>query len=230
LAQELTYARAAGDRFAEKIALEHLGLAYGKLRDPARAVPFFKEALTLARDVGDRKHEAELLWYLGIQCAELGQRDQAIAWAQASVDLLTKAGKPQAAWFAHHLERYRRGEMGSDLGEASEPGPGGAPEVSFDGSVILGFWAAPPGSRSTPEQVVSSPGLLRMAFTAGKSMIKFIGSGLKTVTLATHQQRLRTCAQCEHHTGVRCRLCGCFTSVKTRMAHEECPIGKWPAA
>ncbi len=27
---------------------------------------------------------------------------------------------------------------------------------------------------------------------------------------------------------LRCRLCGCFTNVKARLDHEECPIGKWP--
>jgi hypothetical protein len=58
-------------------------------------------------------------------------------------------------------------------------------------------------------------------------MAKFAGSGFKVTPSAIIAQRLKTCNNCEHHTGVRCRLCGCFTSAKTRMAHEECPIGKW---
>jgi len=57
---------------------------------------------------------------------------------------------------------------------------------------------------------------------------KFVSSGFKTASAATLEKRLGTCATCEHHTGIRCRLCGCFTGVKARMPHEHCPIGKWP--
>jgi hypothetical protein len=71
------------------------------------------------------------------------------------------------------------------------------------------------------------PGLLRMALSAALAMGKFLGSGLKTASRELVQQRLHTCAACEHHTGVRCRICGCFTQVKARLPHEECPIGKW---
>ncbi|MEE3219699.1 MAG: hypothetical protein VX257_05520 [Planctomycetota bacterium] len=24
-------------------------------------------------------------------------------------------------------------------------------------------------------------------------------------------------------------MCGCFTDLKAKMPHEDCPIGKWPA-
>jgi hypothetical protein len=67
-----------------------------------------------------------------------------------------------------------------------------------------------------------------MALSAVKSMSKYIGSGLQTVPANVHEKRLRTCVACEHHTGVRCRLCGCFTSVKAWLPHENCPIEKWP--
>jgi hypothetical protein len=68
-----------------------------------------------------------------------------------------------------------------------------------------------------------------MALSAEKSMARFTGSGGKTVAGTVLQKRLRTCVACEHHTGLRCRLCGCFTNVKARLAHEECPIKKWTA-
>jgi tetratricopeptide (TPR) repeat protein len=221
LEQELALARAAHDRFAEKAALDHLGLAHSGLRDPARALTFFTPALALARELGDRKHEAEVLWYLAIQLAELGQRELAIAQAQAAVDFLTTTGKPQAAWFAHHLLQYRSSANGAALGEA----PAASPQAMFGGSITTNFWAAP----AAHAQTASNPGLLRMAFSAAKSMAKFLGSGFKTASPAIQQQRLGTCTACEHHTGVRCRLCGCFTNLKARMAHEECPIGKWSA-
>jgi len=66
-----------------------------------------------------------------------------------------------------------------------------------------------------------------MAFTALKSLAKFVGAGMKRVAPAVREQRLGVCGACEHHTGVRCRLCGCFTAVKTWLPHERCPIEKW---
>jgi hypothetical protein len=74
---------------------------------------------------------------------------------------------------------------------------------------------------------VVGPGLLRMAYSAAKSLTKFLGSGLKTVPAEQRAIRLQICQGCEHHTGVRCRVCGCFTSAKTWLPHERCPLGKW---
>jgi len=68
-----------------------------------------------------------------------------------------------------------------------------------------------------------------MGLSAAKAMVGFVGSGFKTASAETQQQRLQVCASCEHHTGLRCRLCSCFTAVKARLPFEHCPIGKWPA-
>jgi hypothetical protein len=70
--------------------------------------------------------------------------------------------------------------------------------------------------------------IFRMAFSVIKSMGKFVGSGMKTVSAETHGKRLQACGSCPRHTGVRSRLCGCFTNVKAWLPHEDCPIGKWP--
>jgi tetratricopeptide (TPR) repeat protein len=216
LEQALRYAREAGDRFPEKLALAQLGLVRASADDPAGARDYFEQALALARELGDRKHEPELLWYLGIQHARLGERERALAYAQATVDFLNRTGNPQAAWYAHHLERYRADAAGAGLGDAGA--------AALDGGLVgTDFWPGP----TQPPPTSGGPSLLGMAFSAGKSMAKFLGSGLKTVTPEVHQKRVQTCASCEHHTGIRCRLCGCFTNAKTRMAHEVCPIGKW---
>src|SRR5436305_8574690 len=88
------------------------------------------------------------------------------------------------------------------------------------------------GSITTAGQAATDqttgPGLLCMAVSATKAMMKYIGSGLKATPPELQQKRMATCNACEHHTGIRCRICGCFTNVKSRMAHEQCPIGKWP--
>jgi Family of unknown function (DUF6171) len=80
-----------------------------------------------------------------------------------------------------------------------------------------------PGGTASPP-----PGLLRMALAATEAMIKFVGSGFKTAPEATYSGRLQVCSTCEHHTGLRCRICGCFTLVKAKLHHESCPAGRWP--
>jgi tetratricopeptide (TPR) repeat protein len=215
--QSLTLARAAGDRYEEKNALERLGHAYSSIRNPAQGQAFYNEALAIAREVGDRAQEADLLWYYGISEADLGRRDSALAWGQAAIDLLRKLGSPAAVALTDHLHKYRLGEAGMWPGAAGN-------NALMGGSIMAGNWNALPGNTQQP---ASGPTLLRMGISVAKSMAKFLGSGGQTVSADIRQRRLNTCGACPHHTGIRCRLCGCFTHVKTWMPHEACPIGKW---
>jgi len=66
-----------------------------------------------------------------------------------------------------------------------------------------------------------------MALTATKAMAAFLGSGFKTAPRETYRDRLSVCASCPHHTGLRCRICGCITSAKAHLLHERCPEGRW---
>lgn len=195
----LVLARAGGDPLAEKLALERLGTAYSYVPDHARALGYFEQALAVARSVGDRAHEAALLWQAAAQHAELGRNADAVALAQSSIDLYRALGRPQARTLAEHLDRVRDGEAAAFAG------------------ILVAPSSPPPG-----------PGLLRMAFTAAQAMARFVGSGFQTTDPALRARRLQTCASCEHHTGLRCRACGCFTDAKARLPHEDCPLGKWP--
>jgi hypothetical protein len=67
-----------------------------------------------------------------------------------------------------------------------------------------------------------------MALSASAAMAKFAGSGFKRAPDETAEARLLTCQVCAHFTGLRCRVCGGFTGVKSKLLHEQCPIGKWP--
>lgn len=212
LEQELAQARAAKDRFAEKLALDHLGQAAVSAGDSAAALAHIEGALALAQQLGERRDEADLLWFSAILHADLGQRDWALVRGQAAVDLMQKIGKPQARWYAEHLGRYRRAAAEAKLGT---PGPPGV--------LVAGAW--PSGETADAQD----PSLLRQAVTATKAMAAFVGSGFQTVNAGTRQERLQVCTTCEHHTGLRCRLCGCFTSAKTRFPYERCPIGRWPS-
>ncbi len=225
LEKRLAQVRASEDRFATRIVLEHLGWTQFQLGSPATALTTFEEALALARALGQRAHEAESLWSLAIIYAELRRQAAALEHAQAAVSIFEEIGHPYAGWYAEHLQKYQRGEQDSGLSIQESAGSGAAPAI-WNGAVAPGDWLGASGSSAMSQQ---GPGWLRMALSAAKSMAKFISSGMKTVPASELQRRLRTCAACPHHTGVRCRLCGCFTAAKARMAHEVCPVGKWPA-
>jgi tetratricopeptide (TPR) repeat protein len=222
--QGLENARAAEDRFAEKMALGHLGMAYSAMRDLTQAFGLFDQALAIARQVGDRQHEAELLWQLGIAHAEAGQRDQAVARSQQALELFRQMRNPQADYLETQLQKYRIGEIGSPWTGSGAPGTGSSP--FFGGQVVTSGWTEQ-GFVPGQSQESGGPGLLRMAFSFMKSMGQFAGAGFKPTTSEVYQKRLETCGPCEHHTGLRCKVCGCFTRVKARMPHESCPIGRW---
>ena len=73
------------------------------------------------------------------------------------------------------------------------------------------------------------PGAFGMATSAAKSMAQFAAAGFQTTTAEVQAARSEKCKGCEHHEGIRCQMCGCFTDLKAKMPHEDCPIGKWPA-
>jgi tetratricopeptide (TPR) repeat protein len=212
LEQTLLMTRQVGDPYAEKLVVERLGMAHANLGDPAGALSLADQALAMTRALSDRQQETRILWNQAIALADLNRRDQAIAKAQESIDLLRKLGKPEASWYGAQLQRYRM-----DFAGLSSSAPGGPMGASVTTAAQTGI---------DPN---SGPGLLRMAVSATKAMMRFIGSGLKATPAPIQQNRMATCLACQHHTGLRCRVCGCFTNVKTRMAHEQCPIGKWPA-
>jgi len=227
--QTLAYARATGDHFGEKVALERLGIASGNLGDFTRAIAFFEQALSLARQVGDRQQQANLLWQQGIQHAELGQRELAIAKAEEAVTLFKFMGRPHAGWYGAHLQKYRMG-LFEELSRATPAGDNAkaGPLDYLGGSIVASVMASQPSEGPQSTKKTEGPGMLRMAMSATKAMASFISSGLKTTPVEIQRKRLETCAACEHHTGLRCKICGCFTNVKSRMLHEDCPIGKWP--
>jgi tetratricopeptide (TPR) repeat protein len=230
----LSEARSNGDPLAEKMALERLGLAQASLGDPARALALFEQALALTRQVGDRQQEANLLWLQAIQHAELGQREPAIARGQEAVTLFGKLGKPHASWYGAYLQKYRMGLFDTWPSLAAtgvSAGPAAGPEAYLGGSLVASVVAgqATGAAAQQPGKSTTGPGLLRMALSATKAMAQFAGSGFKLSPPEIQRQRLQTCAACEHHTGLRCKICGCFTSAKSRILQESCPIGKWRA-
>ena len=226
--QEMGRARSAGDILAEKVAAERLGLAASVMGDPRGALNWFERGLALTRKAGDAHQEANLLWLQAIQLAELNERDAAIARGQEAIALFGKLGKPQAGTYGAYLQKYRMGlfdEWPSPAAAGVMAGPGDY----LGGSLVAGVMANPaPAQAQADPKGTTGPGLLRMALSATRSLTQFAGSGFKTTSPEVQRRRIETCATCEHHTGMRCRICGCFTAAKSRLSHESCPIGKWP--
>lgn len=57
---------------------------------------------------------------------------------------------------------------------------------------------------------------------------KMESSGLK-VSDEIQKERFDICLACPklYKPTRTCKLCGCFMQIKTYMANQECPIGKW---
>lgn len=73
------------------------------------------------------------------------------------------------------------------------------------------------------------PSLLQQANNVVTAAARFAQSGFKTASRMTIEARLAVCQVCESLDAPhgRCFECGCYVGAKTRMASEECPLGKW---
>lgn len=74
----------------------------------------------------------------------------------------------------------------------------------------------------------------RLAEVVGNFLVSlgsFIKHKKKFAPLFQIIQRRKTCESCEYHLDFmktkRCAVCGCFTKIKTKLAHESCPLRKW---
>ncbi|WP_165075334.1 tetratricopeptide repeat protein [Paludisphaera rhizosphaerae] len=197
------------DAFARLAVLERLGDVLLKQGDPATATAVLARARKSVQAIGDRRHEARLLWLQAAAWAESGRPDLALTTAEESTSLLRASGAAEADWYAAQLQRYRSEALGS--APATRP---------IDAGVAMGL--AEPSTH-----VAGDPGIFRMALSASRAMATFLGTGMKTTTVEEQRVRIATCQSCVHHTGLRCRICGCFTSPKTALPHERCPIGRW---
>jgi hypothetical protein len=68
---------------------------------------------------------------------------------------------------------------------------------------------------------------------AAEAARRFAAGGFQLTPPSTLADRFASCRLCDEWDGSafggtgRCRICGCSTQVKLRMATERCPLGKW---
>ena len=131
---------------------------------------------------------------------------------------------------------YLRPGFSVDVSSTGVHVSGLAPQTVSFGSIEI----TQPGNEAPPAEQVpqaaaamtqpppTPAGFWDMATSFTTSVAKFSAGVFRTVTQQDHAARLAQCNTCEHHTGTRCNLCGCFTQAKAWMPHEDCPINKWP--
>lgn len=83
------------------------------------------------------------------------------------------------------------------------------------------------------KQTPAKPTMAQMAKNFFKSAAVFVAAGMPRASVADIEKRLDFCRYCEHYdqTGYggmgRCLVCGCNMEIKSAMATEYCPLGKW---
>jgi tetratricopeptide (TPR) repeat protein len=206
-------------------ALSDLGAVYLRQAEAGSAVPVLEEALAISRQLGDRNAECDVLGSLGLCLLVLGRSHDACGLFEQEHSFARAAGnrfaeklalehRSQAAGVVYDVVGARAyAEQASELGRAL--------------NIVIGPVPNEPPGPPEPELKTQTAGLLRMGLSAAKAAAGFVASGFKTASREVQQQRLQVCSTCEHSTGLRCRLCGCFTAAKARLPLERCPIDKW---
>ena len=98
-----------------------------------------------------------------------------------------------------------------------KPAPGGRIELSEEAFAdIRSKYSIPPSFGNRFSSLV-------------RALVRWVKAGLPTVDSARYLRRRVSCFRCVNWEGDgwfgtgRCRLCGCATSIKLRLATEKCP-------
>jgi len=110
--------------------------------------------------------------------------------------------------------------------------PGQAFACKFaDGSDAERLWLVGQSAKLQGKPPADYPPLVAQAGSLAKAVGRFVASGLQRVDDDAYRARLAICQSCDQYDAdqKRCRLCGCKTSIKLRMASEHCPLDdpKW---
>lgn len=82
---------------------------------------------------------------------------------------------------------------------------------------------------AAPAPPAAYPPLTTQATSAAKAAIGFLADGLKVVDEGEQARRLILCESCDRFDPGprRCRECGCYSALKTRIRSQHCPLKKW---
>jgi tetratricopeptide (TPR) repeat protein len=236
LQRAVAIARKYEDRPLESDAQTNLATALLAAGRPEKAKELLEIELARARVLADRFQEKLVLGHLAAVNAKLRDHEQAILIYQQALAVARELGderhEADLLWqlAVQHAEIGQRNLAITD-GQAAIDRLRNTdnPKAPAFAEALEKYILASAGNQlQVPDAAQEQgPGLLRMAVSAAKSLVNFAGSGLKVVSRDIYLKRLDACGRCANHTGVRCKLCGCFTSMKARLPHERCPLAMW---
>ncbi len=109
--QAFAIAHEIGDRRSESASLGSLGSAYYRLNDYARARECYEQKRAITCEIGDRRGEAYSLWGLAVCFSVVRDRPQAVAYAQAALDIFTAIESPHAQTMRELLAQWQQVEQ-----------------------------------------------------------------------------------------------------------------------
>ena len=214
-------AQRLGDLAAEQTVLIQMAMAaMGQALLP-QAVMYLEQASRIAQQRRDGRSDSHIAWQSAICYEELGRSDLAQAEAQRAIQLARQFELPTADRYAESLARFLQG--GTPLSSGTDESSGDSSRGNWLLDEPVHMVLADPSRDKTPRPA----SVLQMAFTATRSMAKFAAAGFKSIHRDERDKRLDICHDCEHYTGIRCKICGCFVAAKTWLRHEACPVDKW---
>jgi len=105
------------------------------------------------------------------------------------------------------------GLLGVIADEITVQGGIGTLVISKDGGVFTPF----PGMRQR----------IANAATAGLDTLEGITQGVVFISDDELRKREAICHACQFYDAGICKSCGCMLQVKTKLASQRCPVGKW---
>ena len=93
--KNLEFARAAGDRNRQNIALHNLGVAYYALGNYDKAIEYQQQRLAFASSVADSQAKAEVLAQLGASYGAIGNYEKAVQFYEQSLEITRSLRVPE---------------------------------------------------------------------------------------------------------------------------------------
>lgn len=123
----------------------------------------------------------------------------------------------------------------SKINEMAKNRPDGYAEDVLSRGVISGEWLKISSESLAELREKYRPseerqGILKQAASFASAMsseAKAIAEQQAPVSEEDQAARLAICQGCDFYDGHRCKKCGCFMNLKTRLRSASCPIGKW---
>jgi tetratricopeptide (TPR) repeat protein len=107
LEQQMVIAREIRDKRGEGDALNNIGIVYAGFGELRKAVDSFDQARMIAREIGDWSGEGSRLFNSALALEKLGDRAQAIACAEAALQIFEAIEHPAAATVRAQLEKWK---------------------------------------------------------------------------------------------------------------------------